>query len=589
MKNKKSFLLDLGIYKKLAPSDSIIFLLLSALLLIQFFFVLNEVNKIILIETPIHSGKISEGIVGVPVIYNPLYVTTNAEEDVAALTHAGLLQYHNGNLRPQLAEYVRREEDGVYSVKIKKDIFFHDGKKINLQDILHTILMTQEDKENIYYKTWKDVGVEKVSDSQLRFIVPENNVFFPEAFTMPILPYHIWKKISVENRKEYRRSGFRIGAGPYKFEKEEVTLDEKPTKLILNAFTDYVFGEPYIQILEINFFIDSKELLHAYSIGEIDSLHSAAAAEIPALIAQKEYLYGVYSGSTDRVFGLFYNGGDDRILQDPFKRSVLSESIDRESIVRDVFSEFAIPIQSPLTSDTKTEEQKNTIAEIEKSLDDIGWKFDSTSGKRTKDEQIFSISFIYPDIEETQQVASLIERQWLKLGIDVKSRAFSENLFIDIIKEDSFDVALLGYDAKSPEDLVNIWKSGDKKNISTITHFATPKLNSLLSDLESRVGPKRLQKEAKVVNNTKNIDENWKDDKWKDIVYNEIKVEIGKNVPATFLYSPSFLLILPNKIKGVTEKGKDLGRVSKPSDRFSNIHKWYTQKEKIWKFLINKK
>ena len=581
MKNKKTFLLDLGIYKKLAPSDSILFLIISLLLLIQFFFVLNELNKLILVETPIKYGTLSEGIVGVPVIYNPLYPTNNAEEDISALIHAGLLQYHKGELRPQLAEYIKLESDETYIVQIKEGAKFHNGKSVGLQDILNTILMTQGDEKNIYYNAWENVKIEKKSNTQLQFTIPKDNTHFPEAFTMPILPYHIWKKIPLENIKVYKGPGFRIGAGPYKFEKEETTLDEKPTKLILKAFPEYIFGEPYIQTLEVNFFENSKELLDSYAIGAIDSLHSAAAAEIPALIAQKEYTYSVYTGETDRLFGLFYNTGDDRILQDSFLRSVLSESIEREDIVREVFKDFALPIQSPIASDKKLEKKSSTIKIIEKSLGDTGWKFNSTIGKRTKEGQSLSVSFIYPDIEEAQQISSLINLQWAKLGVDVISHALPQDVFANMIQEGSFDIALLGYEAKLPKDLPDIWKSGEIKNISTITNFATPKLNSLLSELETTKIPSRLL-DKMPINKQKN-------DKWQNTVYNEIKIEIAKNVPTTFLYSPKFLLVLSNEIQGVTKEGKDLGHISKSKERFSNIHEWYIQKEKIWKFLIKQK
>ncbi|MFA6273443.1 MAG: hypothetical protein WC673_03075 [Candidatus Paceibacterota bacterium] len=56
--------------------------------------------------------------------------------------------------------------------------------------------------------------------------------------------------------------------------------------------------------------------------------------------------------------------------------------------------------------------------------------------------------------------------------------------------------------------------------------------------------------------------------------------EIKKDIPAIFLYSPDFMYVLPEKIKGFA-----FGRLTIPSDRFANINQWYVETDKVWGFF----
>ena len=49
------------------------------------------------------------------------------------------------------------------------------------------------------------------------------------------------------------------------------------------------------------------------------------------------------------------------------------------------------------------------------------------------------------------------------------------------------------------------------------------------------------------------------------------------DIPATFLYSPNFIYIVPKNLSGINLKG-----ITSSSERFSNVDKWYTETEKVW-------
>jgi peptide/nickel transport system substrate-binding protein len=62
--------------------------------------------------------------------------------------------------------------------------------------------------------------------------------------------------------------------------------------------------------------------------------------------------------------------------------------------------------------------------------------------------------------------------------------------------------------------------------------------------------------------------------------YAQFEDEIKKDMPAVFLYSPNFIYVVSNKIKGLS-----INHIISPEDRFSNVYSWYTETEDVWKIF----
>lgn len=580
-KSFTSFRLHPGMYKDLPLSDACVVLFLTGVLCVQLFFLLSSLNDTFLHETIVRRGDINEGVIGVPVYRNPLYATNAAEKDIAALMHAGLLKYDAaGDLIPHLAQTWKQDSPGQYTFALKKNASFHDGSLITTADALYTIGMIQGQQKYItpLHEAWRDVAVEAVDDMTLTFTIPEGNLHFPEQFTTPILPKHVWKKIPADKQRSYAGSGVHIGAGPYKYGQETVTLDGRPTNIVLESFSGYVLGSPFIKTITLHFFVDAAGLLDSYEVGTIDSVYGIAGGEAAVLLEQREEEGVLHATHTNRVFGVFFNAEDGRLLQDSFLRSILSQWVKREHIITHVFNTYATPIQYPLPTDTEIQEQNITLGELQQTLEDIDWGFESATGYRERDGVPLTISFVIPDIKEAQHIADMLIAGWQRLGVSVTTKTVPEEEIVATIQEKDFDAILYGYAANTVKDLVALWKSGDRENLASITSFGSPTLNNLLTDLEQMTPPEHLAEQLSRI----------PDDKWQNVVYDAIKVEMTKNVPAIFLYSPHFLYILPQDIKrvGLQQGQNRIGRITDSSGRFVNVHKWYMQKEKVWKPFV---
>ena len=583
MKSFISFRPHPGMYKKLLPSDACIVFLLMGVLCVQLFFLLDTLNTTFLHETIVRRGEINEGVIGVPVYKNPLYANNTAEKDIMVLMHAGLLRHDiDGSLIPHLAKTWKQDSPSRYTLTLRKNISFHDGTPITTADVLYTVGMIQqaEKYKSHLYEAWHDVVVEAVDDMTLVFTIPEGNLHFPEQFTTPVLPKHVWKKIPTDKQRNYNGSGVHIGAGPYKYGQETITLDGRPTNITLEEFSSYVLGRPFIKKITLHFFVDAIDLLDSYEIGIIDSVSGIAGGEAATLLKQRKEEGVLHTAYTDRVFGVFFNAEDGRLLQDSFLRSILSQWVRREHIIAQVFSTHATPIQHPLPTDTEIQEQDITLQQLNRTLEDINWGFESATGYREQDGVPLTISFVIPDIKEAQEIADMLISGWQRLGITVTTKVVPEKDIGAVIQQKDFDAILYGYEANAVKDLVALWKSGNRENLASITSFGSPTLNGLLTDLEQATPPQHLIEQLSRT----------PDDNWHNIVYDAIKVEMTKNVPAIFLYSPHFLYILPKHIHrvGLQQEQQRIGRITDSSGRFTNVHKWYMQKEKVWKPFVEK-
>jgi len=64
-------------------------------------------------------------------------------------------------------------------------------------------------------------------------------------------------------------------------------------------------------------------------------------------------------------------------------------------------------------------------------------------------------------------------------------------------------------------------------------------------------------------------------------IYEKFQKQIEEDVPAVFLFSPKFIYLMSSYIKGAD----DLKSIVIPSERFSQVYKWYIKTDRVWKIF----
>ncbi len=521
------------------------------------------------VEIPAHGGTLTEGIIGTPRFINPLLALSDADRDLTTLVYAGLMRATpTGTIIPDIAESYTVSEDGLtYSFIIRDDARFSDGTEVTSDDIEFTIQKAQDSNlKSPRRASWEGVTVEKKSAKEIVFKIKQSYAPFIENTTLGILPKHIWKSIESEQFAFSQFNVNPIGAGPYEVTSIDRTGSGIPTEYTLKARTDYTGGEPYISKIIIRFFQSEQLLLTAFKDKTIDSLSGLSADSAYTLDPLKTR---IEQTPLTRVFSVFFDQNNSVPLLDPAVRKALDISIDRDALIGNVLHNFGTKVSGPLalsgekvTTSSSTQavnqaELKNKALQI---LSKAGWTKNETTGilekKEKKSTTKLSVSLSTSNVPELIKTARAIEETWKSLGVDVNVKIFEvTDLQQMVIRPRKYEALLFGTVSSKIPDPYAFWHSSQRNDPGlNIALYTNKKIDSLIEEIRTTLNEEvRKQK------------------------YQTFETELAKDTPAIFLYSPDYIYIIPEQLKGVR-----LGTVVTSSDRFLDVSHWYIETDKVW-------
>ncbi len=579
-----------NIYKKISSSEILlnvkksifsfsetewkIFLSLLLLLLISTALILQNINNNLSVFVPIKGGTLNEGIIGTPRFINPVLATTDVDKDLSSLIYSGLMKKDTqGFMIPDLAEKLEISKDGLnYTFVLKENIYFHDGEKLDSEDVVFTISQIKDSTNKSPIKPkWDGVNINATDEKTIVFTLTRKYASFLENTTFGILPKHIWENTAIELNKANENP---IGSGPYKVKKLIKQNSGVAKSYELIAFNKYINKEPYIQKFNLKFYNNEEELIKALENKDVDQISSISPDKALVL---KNKGFNLETKILPRIFGIFFNQNENQIFIDKNILKAINLAIDKDKIVNEVLLGYGIAIEDPilpnniaydyLTNNTKISNEDN-IKKAEDLLAKSNWKKNeegflqkevTENNKKTKKILEFSISTSSaPDLVNT---ANMIKQDLEKIGIKVEIKTFDiGNLNQSVIKPRSYDALLFGQVINTEADLFAFWHSSQRTDPGlNIAMYTNPKVDKILEDAFVTI-----------------------DEKERSRKYAQFGEEIKKDQPAVFLYSPSFVYVVSKDLKGF-----DANNIINSQERFKNIKDWYLKTEKVWKIFTN--
>lgn len=552
--------------KKMNSSERMVFYAISIIMLVSGMVLLIKVNNFFTVEIPAFGGKFTEGVIGSPRFINPILAISDTDKDLSALIYSGLMKNsEESGLEPDLAENYEIQENGtVYYVKLKEGIYFHDGERITADDIIFTIgkaidpIIKSPKKSN-----WEGVTVEKISDTEIKFILKKPYSPFLQFLTLGIIPKHIWEDVSSE---EFPFSEFNInpiGSGLYKVEKITRNSGGIPNTITLSAWKKYQPKKANIKSVIFKFFQNEKDLIEAFKNKTIESTAKLNPSDIGI---EKENLETVISVELPRVFGVFFNQNVAPVFLNQEVREALSLATPKNKIIEEALLSLGKPLNGP-TPENIEEDKNNSegnAAAAKELLLSKGWT-ENEQGileKINKKEKIvLSFSISTSDAPELKRTAEILAENWKQIGAEITVKVFeSGDLNQNIIKPRKYDALLFGEVINQDGDLYPFWHSSERNDPGlNVALYANIEVDKALEDLRTETDiQQQAEKRQKVFS------------------------EIQKDIPAIFLFTPYFSYIKPPEAKNVTLK-----QVSSLSERFSFINKWFIETDKVWKIFAN--
>lgn len=549
------------------------FIVLVITLFISTLFILQSINKSLMVSIPLRGGSISEGIIGTPRFINPILANSPADLDMVSLIYSGLMRKNpDGTLSLDLAKKYDMSKDGLtYTFTLKDKIYFQDGKPVTVDDVIFTV---NEAKDSIIKSPrkidWDGVTATKINDTTIVFTLKQPYPAFLENATLGIMPSYLWNSSVIELNDANTSP---VGSGPYMIKSVAKESSGVIDSYELAPFKKFILGEPYIENLSLHFYSNEDDAINALENKVVDQISSITPLNADIL---KERNYQIESSVLPRVFGLFFNQNQNHLFTDKVITNAIDQAIDKDKIIREVLYGYGVAIDKPIPpnmityqipDNTNNISRDKILQNVQNNLTKDGWSkgpdgflqktTTDKSKKKTTNTLEFSIST--GNAGELSKAADLIKQDLAVIGIKVDVKTFEVgNLNQSVIRPRKYDALLFGEIINHESDLFAFWHSSQRKDPGlNVAQYTNAKVDKILEDASVTVDEQsRIKK------------------------YMQFEDIIKQDMPAVFLYSPNFIYVVSQNLKGLS-----INNITSPKDRFSNIYLWYTETQNVWKIF----
>lgn len=352
-----------------------------------------------------------------------------------------------------LAEGYDVNENGkVWTVTLRDDVKFSDGKPLTARDVKFTFEKASESGSVVDLHVLEKV--EAVNDTTVKFTLKEvQSTFVNTLVATGIVPQHAYGDDYAENP---------IGSGPF-----QLVQWNKGQQLIVKSNPEYYGKKPFFN--KITFvFLSEDAAFAAAQAGTVD------LASIPASFSQKKVpgmkLEAVKTVDNRGIVFPFVKSGDftkdglpigNDVTADPAIRHAIDLAVDRQVLIDGVLEGYGTPAYTSVdrlpwwNPDTVIED--GNLDGARKLLEDAGWKDADGDGILEKDSLKAEFSLYYPANDEVRQSLAISVADMMKpLGINIKVEGASW----DVIGNKMYSEAILmGWGSHDPQELYNIYGS----------------------------------------------------------------------------------------------------------------------------------
>lgn len=472
------------------------------------------------IETPIEFTPVEGGQVVLPLTtfntLNPLITENSSYYYFSKLIFESLFEFDNDlNITNQLAEDYSIKDDGrTIEIKLKDNVYWHDGEKFKPEDIAFTINTIKYANTDSTYKEMFTNAMGSNSPSDLRriidvTIIDENNILISfdrtfsnnlEVLTFPIIPKHIFASAKGGNGdfiKALESNDYiPVGTGPYKFESYE-----KMKQITLSSNDNYRDGKPYISEILGRVLANEEDILTAFETGQINMATTIG-------VDCDKY------NQNDRIKILEFVSANYEFLGFNFSKEIFSGekgeglrraiayAIDRQTIIEKLYLGHGTQTDVPIHPDSwLLSEKANTFGYnldlAKEELKKMGWK-DTDNDGMLEDENGEMISFnILTNTYNPMRLrtAELIKDDLMKLGINIiiNPESKKEDVTVEDVEQQwaeinellatgNYDIALLGWQLSVIPELSFAFHSSQIPYNTNFIKYSSENMDKMLAD-----------------------------------------------------------------------------------------------------------
>ena len=506
-----------------------------------------------------YGGTYVEAVVGRPSTFNPIYLQSDIDRDVAALVFNGLTRAdETGAIKPDLAARWNIAPSGlVYTFTLRSDVRWQDGARFNADDVLFTLHAIQDPAYRApadLNAFWRTVAVTQTDAFTIRFQLTQPYAPFLNFTTIGILPAHLLQNIAPQDLIQHPFNRKPIGTGPF------FVSDLSADSVLLDANTRYVGTKPYLARVQFRFFTDYDAIFAAYGRNEVQGVSRILPSQLPKTRALPNL-----RTFNARIAGytLVYLNLNKPQFQEPRVRQALLYGIDRKKLVDDLQQGQGLIALSPIEPESWAYATGLTAyafdPERAKSLLDAAGFRDSGDGIRRKDQTALSFNLMTNDDPARVAIANEIVKTWQTIGVRATVQpVVAAQLVQTYLRPRNYDAVLSEYRTLSndPDQYENWHQSQISGAGGAGQNFSGLNDRDISEVLESARRTNDLTRRAEL--------------------YHRFQELFADRVPALVLFYPVYTFGIDTRVRGV-----QLAPLLTPSDRFRNLAQWYLKTKRI--------
>ena len=302
----------------------------------------NKNEKTALVETdknPKHGGTVKMACVPVDTL-NPLITSHASVSDFLSLVYDGLFSANEDlTARGVLAsDYVASEHNTIYTIKLKKNVRFHNGKLFDAEDVVATLgYITMYGGK--YSTVAQSIILYQATDKYtVTLTLKEPISDFVNNLDFPILPAGLNGDAFAQTN-----SGFvPCGTGMYKY---DGTTAYKNIHLSVNESWHGEGGRANIDSIDVEILSDEDTIISAFDAGAIDTL--STSWKLRTEMEMTSSLYNTFEYDRNRLTFVGINTAS-AAFDTVDERRILSESVNKEKLAEDIMLGDSVVANSPL-------------------------------------------------------------------------------------------------------------------------------------------------------------------------------------------------------------------------------------------------
>jgi peptide/nickel transport system substrate-binding protein len=395
-----------------------------------------------------------------------------------------------GQQLPWLASSYRHSDDGLVHSLDLRSVTWDDGQPLTAKDVAFTYdyYMSQTFTPLLIGVPRTKATVVPTADRTVEFRLEQPDATFVQQVlgTMPIVPEHIWSKVS-DPMADFGPETL-VSTGAYRL----ASRDEAQDTEAYVAKERYFLGAPYVGRIEM---LPAADPLTAVRVGALDGAAS------PAEGVRNEVLqpfrdhpeFGLVTRQAGFAFPLFFNLARGGALADRRFRQACLHALNRDDMVKRLLtgngqpgSQGFLPPSHP-DYEPATRAYPFDPAEAERLLDKAGYRRPQAGAERTySDGRPLRFTLHIPDVVPIA-LAELTASGLKAVGIGVKLERIDLVRLFGAKLQGSYDLLVTSYPGPSgigpggdPDILRGVYSSKPVNPIHQATGYANPEVDRLL-------------------------------------------------------------------------------------------------------------